>query len=116
MRFRMGFLLGFGTGYVLGTKAGRQRYEQIRAAWGQLAESPAVQRAAERTKEMAGEQARKSLSLVQSGVEKAGSAVRDRLHHDDDETDRLVDLVDDQSGQPPSEGPTEARKAFGPET
>jgi hypothetical protein len=114
MRFRMGFLLGFGTGYVLGTKAGRQRYEQLRGMWGQVAESPTVQKAAERTKEMAGEQARKSLSLVQSGVEKAGSAVRDRLHHDD-EIDRLVDLVDDQSGQPPSEGPTEAREAFGPE-
>ena len=29
MRFRMGLALGFAGGYVLGSKAGRQRYEQI---------------------------------------------------------------------------------------
>ena len=29
MRFRMGLTIGFATGYVLGSKAGRQRYEQI---------------------------------------------------------------------------------------
>ena len=36
-RFRTGLIVGFGIGYVLGTKAGRERYEQIasaaRAAW-----------------------------------------------------------------------------------
>lgn len=29
MRFRMGLVLGFGLGYVLGSKAGRDRYEQL---------------------------------------------------------------------------------------
>ena len=29
-RFRAGAVLGLATGYYLGTKAGRQRYEQIR--------------------------------------------------------------------------------------
>ncbi|MEO7836752.1 MAG: hypothetical protein ABIS21_03795 [Acidimicrobiales bacterium] len=29
MRFRMGLMIGFGTGYYLGTMAGRERYEQI---------------------------------------------------------------------------------------
>jgi hypothetical protein len=40
------FVLGFGAGYVLGSKAGRQRYEQIRAAARGLQENPAVQSAA----------------------------------------------------------------------
>lgn len=29
MRFRFGVILGFVAGYVLGAKAGKQRYEQI---------------------------------------------------------------------------------------
>ncbi|MGH9156042.1 MAG: hypothetical protein ACRD1K_09475 [Acidimicrobiales bacterium] len=32
MRLRLGFLIGFATGYLLGSRAGRQRYEQIVAA------------------------------------------------------------------------------------
>jgi hypothetical protein len=31
-RLRTGLIVGFGIGYVLGTKAGRERYEQIRSA------------------------------------------------------------------------------------
>jgi hypothetical protein len=30
-RFRIGLVIGFGVGYYLGTKAGRERYEQLRA-------------------------------------------------------------------------------------
>jgi len=30
MRFRVGLLAGFAIGYYLGSKAGRERYEQIR--------------------------------------------------------------------------------------
>lgn len=33
MRFRLGFLIGLLTGYVLGAKAGRERYEQLRNLW-----------------------------------------------------------------------------------
>ncbi len=29
--FKMGVIMGFGAGYVFGARAGRQRYEQIRA-------------------------------------------------------------------------------------
>jgi len=31
-RFRLGIFVGFAAGYYLGTKAGRQRYEQINQA------------------------------------------------------------------------------------
>ena len=30
---KLSFLAGFGAGYVLGSRAGRERYEQIRRAW-----------------------------------------------------------------------------------
>lgn len=36
-------LASFGAGYVLGTKAGRQRYEQIKRLSRQLADNPKVQ-------------------------------------------------------------------------
>ncbi len=39
MGFRFGLIAGFGAGYVLGAKAGRERYEQIRARAGQLWQS-----------------------------------------------------------------------------
>jgi hypothetical protein len=36
-RFRLGLVIGFGAGYYLGTKAGRERYEQLRSI---VAKSP----------------------------------------------------------------------------
>jgi hypothetical protein len=30
-KFRMGLVIGFGVGYYLGAKAGRERYEQLRS-------------------------------------------------------------------------------------
>jgi hypothetical protein len=44
MRFKSGFLVGLGAGYVLGTKAGEERYQQIMEATGKLRENPGVQR------------------------------------------------------------------------
>ena len=44
MRFKSGFLVGLGAGYVLGTKAGEERYQQIVEATSKLRENPGVQR------------------------------------------------------------------------
>jgi hypothetical protein len=85
MGFKLGFMVGGAVGYVLGARAGRGRYEQIRTTFNQVAGSPTVQQAAERAKGVAGGSAKKGLSLVQQGVEKAGSAVKERLHKDDDQ-------------------------------
>ena len=87
---KTGFLIGFGVGYVLGSKAGRQRYEDIRRWWNQVSGNPTVQRAAERTKDLASDGAKRGLSVVQQGVEKAGDAVKSRLHKSDRETDMLI--------------------------
>jgi len=42
----MGFVLGAAAGYVLGARAGRERYEQIVRTYRRIADHPAVQSAA----------------------------------------------------------------------
>jgi hypothetical protein len=79
MSFKSGLAIGFGAGYVLGAKAGRQRYEQIRGLWNQVSGSPTVQRAVDRTAGLAGEQGKRAVSVVQQGVAKASGTVKERL-------------------------------------
>ena len=43
MRSKVTFIAGFATGYILGSKAGRGRYDQIREAARAFASNPAVQ-------------------------------------------------------------------------
>ena len=40
---KISFLAGFAAGYVLGAKAGPERYEQIKAAAAQVKDNPTVQ-------------------------------------------------------------------------
>ncbi len=47
MRYRLTFIAGVALGYVLGTRAGRERYEQLKKSARRFAENPAVRNAAE---------------------------------------------------------------------
>ena len=40
---KLSFLAGFGAGYVLGAKAGRERYDQIKRAWEHAKDDPKLQ-------------------------------------------------------------------------
>jgi hypothetical protein len=46
MRYRWVFLAGLGIGFVLGARAGRERYEQMRRLARKVADNPTVQQAA----------------------------------------------------------------------
>ncbi|TDC83319.1 YtxH domain-containing protein [Actinomadura sp. 7K507] len=48
MKTRMMFMAGAAIGYVLGTKAGRERYEQLKRMSQQVSENPNVQETAGR--------------------------------------------------------------------
>ena len=63
MRYRITFVAGLAIGYVLGTKAGRARYEQLARSARKVADSPVVQ-------EVAG--------LVGAQVSNAGRTVYDK--------------------------------------
>ncbi|MEF3119269.1 hypothetical protein [Streptomyces chrestomyceticus] len=47
MRYRLTFITGLAIGYVLGSKAGRERYEQLRKSARRIAQNPAVRNTAE---------------------------------------------------------------------
>lgn len=47
MRFRAGLIIGGGVGYVLGAKAGRERYHQIMSGWKRVRQNPAVSQLAD---------------------------------------------------------------------
>ncbi|MDF4250515.1 MULTISPECIES: YtxH domain-containing protein [unclassified Streptomyces] len=68
MRYRLTFVSGLAVGYVLGARAGRERYEQIRKGVRRIVENPAVRNAGEAA----------ALSSRQAAV-KAADAVQDRL-------------------------------------
>lgn len=55
MRTKATFIAGFATGYVLGARAGRARYEQIREAGRAFARNPAVQSTATKVQAQAGD-------------------------------------------------------------
>ena len=67
MRFRLGLITGMTTGYYLGARAGRQRYDQINRSLARLRRSEAF--------EVAVDSAR---NVVEDGVDKARSAVESR--------------------------------------
>ena len=45
MRMKFGLVIGFAVGYLMGTKAGRYRYDQIMKMLGKVAESEPAQKA-----------------------------------------------------------------------
>lgn len=55
MKYRLTFMAGAALGYVMGTKAGRERYEQIVQASRRFSENPRVQEAAETLRTKGGE-------------------------------------------------------------
>lgn len=65
MKYRVPFIVGAAVGYVLGTKAGRERYEQMRRASKRLAENPKFQEAAGVVRTKTGE-------LADTAKERAG--------------------------------------------
>ena len=70
---KMSFLIGFGAGYVLGAKAGTERYEQLKRLYENLQSSPQVRQATRKAKEAAGTGFEKAQDIAQEGVDKIKS-------------------------------------------
>lgn len=70
MRGRLGVLMGFGAGYVLGAKAGRERYEQLQRLYENVVSSPGFQQATGKAKEAVGTGLEQAKDLASEGVNK----------------------------------------------
>ncbi|MFE2279229.1 YtxH domain-containing protein [Streptomyces sp. NPDC059454] len=68
MRYRLTFVAGVVLGYVLGTKAGRERYEQIKRSARQFTKNPAVRNTAESAAQQGREFADKAYHAVSDKV------------------------------------------------
>ncbi|MCX4749130.1 hypothetical protein OG455_27080 [Kitasatospora sp. NBC_01287] len=78
--WKLSFVAGAAVGYVLGARAGRQRYERIAATARRVAEHPAVQDATRRAKDSAGSAASRAVGAVTGKVgEKLPDALSDRV-------------------------------------
>ncbi|MFE6846333.1 YtxH domain-containing protein [Streptomyces sp. NPDC057686] len=72
MRYKVTFVVGLALGYVLGTRAGRERYEQMKKSARGIAQNPAVRNAAESAGQTGREYAGKAFAAVS---DKVGNAV-----------------------------------------
>jgi len=78
MRGKILFLVGLGVGYVLGTKAGRQRYEQISKQWKNVWESQPVQTQVQRAGDFVREKAPEVAGQVEKQLRKVNDQVKSR--------------------------------------
>ena len=77
---KLTFFAGLALGYVLGTRAGRERYEQLRKTARDLAQTPAVQTATRNAKQAAGTAAGRAADAVAGKVgDKLPSSFTDRV-------------------------------------
>ncbi|MXM62095.1 YtxH domain-containing protein [Streptomyces sp. HUCO-GS316] len=68
MRYRLTFVAGLALGYVLGTKAGRERYEQLMKSARQVAQNPVVRNTAETAAQQSRQFAGKAYHAVSDRV------------------------------------------------
>jgi hypothetical protein len=76
MRYKFTFVVGLALGYVLGTRAGRERYEQLKKSARQVAQNPAVRNTAESAAQQGREFAGKAFHAVS---DKVGDRVPDSV-------------------------------------
>lgn len=74
MRFRLGLLIGFVAGYVLGARAGRERYEQILRVSAEVRRHPAVAQLAEQATALSDAYR----ALLADGLSAAAQVLRER--------------------------------------
>ena len=79
MRFRLGLGVGFGLGYYLGTKAGRERYHQINDMVRRVKRSDTFETATDKARD-----------VVDLGVEKTKEVVDSKIGGSDGEPNGAV--------------------------
>ena len=83
---KLSLIAAAAAGYVLGARAGRQRYDQIAGAARKVADDPRVQRVAHRAQDAAAQQATAAAGVAKDKVTSAASSAadlaKDKIHGD----------------------------------
>ncbi|MFE5731309.1 MULTISPECIES: YtxH domain-containing protein [unclassified Streptomyces] len=81
MRYKLTFVTGLALGYVIGTRAGRERYEKLKRSAKEFTENPAVRNAAESAAQTGRQVAGKAAHVVGDKVgDRLPPAVADKVH------------------------------------
>ena len=80
---KLEFIVGVGVGYVLGAKAGRRRYEQIKARADKVWQSPTVQHKVNDATQVVRDKAPELQQKVAAVAKDAGSAVKAKVSGSD---------------------------------
>lgn len=75
MKGKIGLVVGLGVGYVLGTRAGRERYEQIKTQWLKVWRLDPVQEQVTKVKGFVGDKAAAVPGALWTGVVKVAKSV-----------------------------------------
>ncbi|MEU4014613.1 hypothetical protein AB0E56_05040 [Microbacterium sp. NPDC028030] len=75
MKGKIGLVVGLGVGYVLGTRAGRERYEQIKTQWLKVWHLDPVQEQVSKVKGFVGDKAAAVPGALWTGVVKVAKSV-----------------------------------------
>lgn len=78
-KFRRGAMIGFGFGYVMGSKAGHDRYLQIMKYWGKVKRTSVYQMAAGQVEEVVGSGIERGKLIALDGLHRAtGKMIREK--------------------------------------
>lgn len=102
MAKKIGFLLGVGVGYVLGARAGRQRYDQIVTKVRGVASDPRVQEKASQAQHLAQEKAGQAAQAVKGKAEDASAAATEKVKEKVQERKQESGDTDDSGDAGPS--------------
>jgi len=79
MRGKLGIAVGLAAGYVLGTRAGRERYQQLTASAKRLADDPSVQRLQEELNGLFGSAKQRVADTASTTVQRVSDQAADKV-------------------------------------
>jgi hypothetical protein len=79
MRGKLGIAVGLAAGYVLGTRAGRERYQQLTASAKRLADDPSVKRLQEELNGLFGSAKQRVVDSTSTTVERVSDQAADKV-------------------------------------